>query len=169
MKEIIDKIIHHSGIHRDLKDPITPEGFVLQGMACLLELQRGMNDQTSSVPDMFRDVWEFHKKFGLDIAFKNGLPEDLKKFRIKCMREEISEYTRAKSKEDRLDALIDLVYFALGSAALEVFDWNEAWRRVQEANMAKVRAMKPSDSKRGSNWDVVKPEGWQAPDLSGCV
>lgn len=41
--------------------------------------------------------------------------------------------------------------------------WNELWTDVQRANMSKVRAEKASDSKRGSQWDVIKPPGWQAP------
>lgn len=41
--------------------------------------------------------------------------------------------------------------------------WDELWTDVQRANMSKVRAERPSDSKRGSVWDVVKPAGWIAP------
>lgn len=40
----------------------------------------------------------------------------------------------------------------------------EAWIEVQRANMSKIRAARPSDSKRGSAFDVVKPPGWTAPD-----
>jgi predicted HAD superfamily Cof-like phosphohydrolase len=49
------------------------------------------------------------------------------------------------------------------------WDFEEGWRRVHAANMAKVRAERPGDSKRGSTFDVVKPEGWTAPDLSDLV
>lgn len=41
--------------------------------------------------------------------------------------------------------------------------WDEMWIDVQRANMSKVRAEKASDSKRGSQWDVVKPKGWTPP------
>jgi len=48
-------------------------------------------------------------------------------------------------------------------------DFVEAWERVHRANMSKVRAEKTGDSKRGSTFDVVKPSGWTAPDLTDLV
>jgi hypothetical protein len=46
------------------------------------------------------------------------------------------------------------------------FNFEEAWRRVQEANMQKVRTARVVDSARGSTFDVVKPEGWTPPVLA---
>lgn len=44
--------------------------------------------------------------------------------------------------------------------------WNfpEAWGRVHKANMAKERATCAEDSKHGSAQDIIKPEGWTAPN-----
>ncbi len=47
--------------------------------------------------------------------------------------------------------------------------WNELWDDVQRANMAKERALRPEDSKRGSKWDVIKPEGWVPPRTAALV
>ncbi len=47
--------------------------------------------------------------------------------------------------------------------------WDEMWADVQRANMSKVRAERPSDSKRGSTWDVIKPVGWVAPNTDGIL
>ena len=48
--------------------------------------------------------------------------------------------------------------------------WEAGWDEVQRANMAKVRAAEDgSDSKRGSSWDVVKPDGWRDPDLEAVL
>lgn len=74
-----------------------------------------------------------------------------------------------RSKEIQFDSLIDLVYVALGTAYLHGFDFEEGWRRVHEANMKKVRVKRLEDSKRGSEYDVVKPRGWLPPDLSDLV
>lgn len=122
---------------------------------------------------MFKDIKEFHLKFGLTYA---GPPKALDKqaatFRMDFMDEELCEYVKATSEGDlegQLDALVDLVYVALGTAYMQGFDFEEAWRRVHAANMQKVRANKLSDSKRGSLYDVVKPEGWTPPDLSDLV
>uniref|UniRef100_A0AAU8GH05 Nucleotide pyrophosphohydrolase n=2 Tax=unclassified Rosemountvirus TaxID=2738372 RepID=A0AAU8GH05_9CAUD len=66
----------------------------------------------------------------------------------------------------------------LASLVNHIFVWcannnwpfDEAWDEVQKANMAKERA-KPdaSDSKHKSGQDIVKPEGWTAPDIHKVV
>lgn len=125
------------------------------------------------VQNLFEDIREFHVKFGLEY---NGhprlLPEDVSDFRKKFMQEELDEYLEGEELDDKekmLDALVDLVYVAIGTAYFHGFDFNEAWRRVQEANMAKVRCERPGDSLRGTTWDVIKPPGWQPADLSDLV
>lgn len=124
-------------------------------------------------PDMFEDVEEFHAKYG--IAYY-GPPNEmsllLQRTRIGHMLEELNEYTSSVMMDDlegALDALVDLIYVALGTAHLHGFDFNEAWKRVHHANMQKVRAACPEDSKRGVDFDVVKPKGWEAPDLADLV
>ena len=58
-----------------------------------------------------------------------------------------------------------MAYHAYITAVFMRLPWQEGWKLVQEANMAKVRAqMDGSDSTRGSRWDVIKPKGWRAPD-----
>jgi predicted HAD superfamily Cof-like phosphohydrolase len=133
---------------------------------------------------MANDIISFHHKFGLVYdGPPRILPDDLRKFRVKFMQEELDEYNKAdcssievdgefieltpqEQREAELDALVDLVYVALGTAYLQGFNFAEAWRRVHTANMAKVRAERPEDSKRGSGFDVIKPEGWTAPNHS---
>jgi predicted HAD superfamily Cof-like phosphohydrolase len=44
--------------------------------------------------------------------------------------------------------------------------FDELWKQVHAANMRKVRAEVPSDSKRGSTFDVVKPPGWVSPEAA---
>jgi predicted HAD superfamily Cof-like phosphohydrolase len=68
------------------------------------------------------------------------------------------------------DGLIDLVYVAYGTAHFMGYPWTKGWRLVQRANMAKVRAnADASNSLRGHALDVVKPEGWKAPDIAGLL
>jgi predicted HAD superfamily Cof-like phosphohydrolase len=119
----------------------------------------------------FQDVKDFHEKFGLEYCGRpRHLPVDTMEFRLKFLGEELQEYALSVTLEDQLDALVDLVYVALGTAYLHGFDFDEAWCRVHAANMKKVRAAPDgSDSKRGSSHDVVKPPGWQPPDLSDLV
>jgi predicted HAD superfamily Cof-like phosphohydrolase len=124
--------------------------------------------------DPFADIIDFHEKFQLIYSGKpRRLPDDLSEFRIKFLKEELQEYIRAVDLDDfpdQLDALVDLAYVTLGTAYLHGFNFNEAWRRVHRANMMKIRAMRPEDSTRGNHrFDIVKPKGWTAPDLTDLV
>jgi predicted HAD superfamily Cof-like phosphohydrolase len=140
--------------------------------------------------DFVGDIEDFHKKF--DITYRGPpryLPEDLLHFRLKFMAEELCEYAsvldvtksliqaalieksdaRLTLLHDEFDALIDLVYVAIGTSHLQGFKFREGWARVHRANMAKRRATSSTDSTRGHIADVVKPEGWTPPSLTDLV
>jgi predicted HAD superfamily Cof-like phosphohydrolase len=146
----------------------------------------------------FNDVGEFHYKFGLpsvsherDGATPREVPAEMLEFRLKFLLEELLEfldgagyklgvndvgYVIAKTDgverdhAQMFDALLDLVYVAMGTAHFFGYPWQVGWAAVQRANMNKVRAKEDaSDSKRGSSFDVVKPEGWTAPDIAAIL
>lgn len=116
------------------------------------------------------DIQDFHQKFGLEyVGPPRFLPPDVHEFRLKFMKEELNEYDEAyhaRNMHDQFDALIDLAYVLFGTNHLHGFPFAAGWRLVHSANMAKVRAERAEDSKRGSKFDVVKPPGWVAPDLT---
>lgn len=148
-------------------------------------------DDVEDVPNFMADVAHFHEHFGLEYLGKPRiLPPELHSFRDKFAREEIDEYNEEYSKltdalerqDDRditnslelqLDALCDAMYVILGTAYLQFGTkaFYEAWKRVQLANMRKVRAEASGDdrSKRDAKFDVVKPDGWVAPDHRDLV
>lgn len=118
---------------------------------------------------MFKDIRDFHERFGLAYdGPPRKLPEDVVAFRWKFLNEELNEYKQGLLNEDleqQFDALIDLVYVALGTAYLSGFPFEEGWKIVQECNMAKVKAGPNGEgSKRGSPHDVIKPPGWVGPE-----
>jgi predicted HAD superfamily Cof-like phosphohydrolase len=133
------------------------------------------------------DIRQFHEKFDLRYdGPARRLPDGLAAFRCKFLLEETKEYTTAsremedasidcdilahdQAMENAFDALIDLVYVALGTAYLHGFDFDAGWDRVHAANMKKVRAASATDSKRNSRHDVVKPEGWEPPVLKDLL
>ena len=129
--------------------------------------------------DPVRDVDAFFEKFKL--AYKGKprlLPIDHSQFRVNLLQEELREYVvHSQSRahptaalEGMLDSLVDLVYVALGTAHLHGFDFREAWRRVHDANMDKVRASLGRVGPRGdAQFDVIKPEGWEAPSHTDLV
>jgi len=145
--------------------------------------------------EMFQDIAEFHRAFNLEYRGKpRTIPADLDLFRTKFMGEELAEYittdkdglasieacisfTRNSTRPHevpslakKFDALIDLVYVALGTAYLHGFPFDLGWRRVHEANMKKVRsAATGNGADRGGSNDVVKPPGWAPPVLDDLV
>jgi len=124
-------------------------------------------------PDLIKDIDQFHKKFGFEKNEKVGIPDnnELVNFRTSFLMEELAEYTQAITKKDAagaLDALVDIVYIALGTAWLFNLPFDKAWNEVQKANMSKVRA-KSKSKKRGTAFDVIKPQGWVAPNIERIV
>ena len=122
----------------------------------------------------YDDVKVFHFAMGLPLpGSPQLLDRETRKFREKFMHEELDEFHGACANYDlagAADALVDLVYVAMGTAAMMGLPWQELWDEVQRANMAKQRALPDgSDSKRGSSLDVVKPMGWQPPDIKGVL
>ena len=123
--------------------------------------------------DLIKDIDQFHKKFGFEKNEKVGIPDnnELVNFRTSFLMEELAEYTQAITKKDAagaLDALVDIVYIALGTAWLFNLPFEKAWNEVQKANMSKIRA-KSKSKKRGTSFDVIKPKGWEAPNIERIV
>jgi len=137
----------------------------------------------------FDAVGEFHRKFDLPVsggrAPRELTPQEVD-FRLKFLVEELLEIADALgfdmevgyrpkpgAKQDvprAFDGLLDLVYVALGTAHMGGWPWAEGFREVQRANMSKVRAKQDgSDSTRGSSLDVVKPVGFQPPNIMNVL
>ena len=122
---------------------------------------------------LIKDIDAFHKKFGFEKNSTVSIPEDneLVNFRTSFLLEELTEYTQAITKKDTaaaLDALVDIVYIALGTAWLFNLPFEKAWQEVQRANMSKIRT-KSKSKKRGTSFDVVKPKGWIPPDIEQII
>lgn len=84
-------------------------------------------------------------------------------FRRDCMREELDEMDKAYTNmrlDEIGDALVDLVYFAHGTALHMGLPWDQMWDEVHSANMKK----KLGQTKRGFALDASKPREWKAPD-----
>src|SRR5210317_2146344 len=122
---------------------------------------------------LLKDIDTFHKKYKFEKNDKVGIPEDneLVNFRTSFLMEELAEYTQAITKKDSaaaLDALVDIVYIALGTAWLFNLPFEKAWKEVQRANMSKIRA-KSKSKKRGTAFDVIKPKNWKTPDIEQVI
>ena len=150
--------------------------------------------------DNYRDVGEFHRRFHLAHANDKTAPRlidhALVEYRLRFLHEELEELEEGYTKRDLAkiaDALVDLVYVALGTAHLHGLPWQALWREVQRANMTKERcegdhpwvtcpvggvcaewcpgpscchrcdAPRHKHSLRGNVNDVIKPPGWRPP------
>lgn len=119
------------------------------------------------------DISEFHTKFSVPVSNKPELMNtEMLNFRLKFLGEELDEFEEAHDEGDLakcLDALVDLVYVAIGTADIMGLPFNQAWHEVHKANMAKQRAEHPNQSKRGTQYDVIKPPGWTPPDIEKVI
>lgn len=112
----------------------------------------------------FYKVKEFHEKFFHPIANKPAmLSFDKIATRVSWMLSEIQELKKAETIHDQADALIDLMYFAVGTFVEMGVYPEKLFNIVHDANMKKLWPdgkphYRPEDGK------VIKPEGWQAPD-----
>jgi hypothetical protein len=132
------------------------------------------------------------------------ITEELLKFRLKFLEEELIELAQSMhfarlakpgggdmigvsvDHPHAFDALLDLVYVALGTAHLLGYPWQAGWEAVQAANMAKERCAinhvwsqnddgtccdqpRWKHGTRGSTFDVLKPPGWTPPDIAAVL
>lgn len=110
-------------------------------------------------------VKEFHKAFNHPVAEKPKYMSMKRALsRYKWMKEEIDEFIEATKNNDiyeQVDAMIDNIYFALGTLVEMGVEPEEIFEIVQNANMAKLwKDGKPRYNKDGK---VIKPKGWQDP------
>ena len=115
----------------------------------------------------FQEVREFHQKFGHPTSdFPVSLTEDRAKKRYTWILEEMNEFLTAVKEKDiveQADAMIDTIYFALGTLVEMGVQPDALFRIVQHANMSKLWY----DGKHHYNemGKVIKPEGWENPHM----
>lgn len=106
----------------------------------------------------FEELLEFAKGCGISVHARDsrgGIPLSSKTLSFTQHPDNIMP----QDIDEQADALIDLVYVAMGTAVMMGLPWQQLWDDVQRANMSKVRGM----TKRGHAIDVTKPEGWVGP------
>lgn len=121
----------------------------------------------------FHDVIDFHNKYGLVYTGKvRPLDKSTQAYRIHFLEEELKEFIQSANLDDTVgmaDALIDIVYVAMGTAYMMGLPWQKLWDEVQRTNMNKIRATDANQSKRKNLLDVIKPEGWEPPNLKAII
>lgn len=117
---------------------------------------------------MIFDVQDMLHKFGQSTdKMTDYQREAFLQFRIAFMQEEINEMKSADCPEDVVDAIIDLMYVAIGTLELFKVDTQLAWDTVHDANMAKIPGFNENRPNEFGFPDLIKPAGWKPPCHKG--
>ncbi len=137
------------GVKRPL-DTVRPEGL-------------DQSSVRSGLDQCLEKVVEFQVRFENPVS-KSPRPmaEDRLLIRARYISDEVIELAGANELEDQCDALIDIIYFALGGFAELGVEPQRIFEIVHEANMAKLfedgrPRHRPTDGK------VAKPPHWKDP------
>lgn len=87
-------------------------------------------------------------------------------FRFGFLKEELRELQDSHAQSDldgQVDALIDLIYVAVGTLGEMGVTVQPTWDEVQRANMRKRRGEKSTRS-GSAGYDAVKPDDWTGPN-----
>ena len=106
-----------------------------------------------------------HQMFMLASGQTTGI-ENIDQYRLyhNLIKEEVQELEDSTTREDDVDALVDILVVTIGALHSIGVDIEGAWNEVHRSNMAKVDAgtgvvLRREDGK------ILKPEGWQPPNL----
>ncbi len=110
----------------------------------------------------WESVKDFQIKFGHPVSnVPIMMQPDRAKKRYSWMLEEINEFIAAEDIVEQADAMIDLMYFALGTLVEMGIKPDELFKIVHNANMSKLW----EDGKPHYNSDgkTIKPATWEDP------
>ena len=113
----------------------------------------------------FKDIDTFHTACDQEPSEANY------KMYLTLIDEEMGELIDAVTANDRveqLDALVDILVVTMGAIRAGGFDGEGAWREVMNTNFAKIDPDTGKVRKR-EDGKVLKPEGWQPPNLAQFV
>ena len=106
-----------------------------------------------------------HQMFMLASGQTTGIENvDQYKLYYSLIKEEVQELDESSTREDDVDALIDIMVVTIGALHSIGVDIEGARKEVHGSNMAKID---PSTGKviRREDGKILKPEGWQPPNL----
>ena len=113
----------------------------------------------------FQAVKEFHQAFGHPVSeVPVSLTEERASKRYAWLLEEINEFLAAAKEQDiveQADAMIDTIYFALGTLVEMGVKPGGLFDIVQKANMSKL--WPDGTPHYNESGKVIKPEGWENP------
>ena len=116
--------------------------------------------------DWTADVGEFHRHINYrESKFSTAVIASATQMkRVSYMQEELSEYCQGVAEADvgkAADAIIDLIYYAVGTLRAMGIDPRPVWDEVHKANMTK--------SSNPAAWKNCDKTDWRKPDIRGAI
>lgn len=116
----------------------------------------------------FKDQERFMTACDQSVSRNNQDQFDLYLNLIKEEVAELQEAVDANDKVEQLDALTDILVVTIGAIHSMGADGEGAWNEVMRTNFAKIDPVTGKVRKR-EDGKVLKPEGWQPPNLKPFV
>ena len=113
----------------------------------------------------FKDIDTFHTACDQEPSVENYI------MYLDLITEEYNELKEALEANDRveqLDALVDILVVTMGAIRAGGFDGVGAWNEVMRTNFAKIDTQTGKVRKR-EDGKVLKPEGWEPPQLAKFI
>lgn len=117
--------------------------------------------------DWWNQVLDFHRACNIFIGTTPAIPNKKRiDLRFRIIEEEYNEMLEARDKGDLValaDGMADVIVTVLGTAIEYGIDLRPIMNEVNRTNLAKAGGPRREDGK------ILKPEGWQPPDVKGCL
>ncbi|HUW45932.1 MAG TPA: hypothetical protein VMW50_09085 [Dehalococcoidia bacterium] len=112
------------------------------------------------------DIAQMHDKFWSNVKLKPSVCDKATLLaRADFLQEELDEFRRAVENGDyleQIDALVDLVVVAKGTAVMMGLRWKWHWDEVHRANL--MKEVGANKKRPDMPFDLVKPKGWIGPN-----
>jgi len=112
----------------------------------------------------FKDQEKFMQACDQSVGYLNTDQFNLYLNLIKEEANELMDAVIANDTVEQLDALIDILVVTIGAIHSMGADGEGAWNEVMRTNFAKIDAETGKVRKR-EDGKVLKPQGWQPPEL----
>lgn len=107
-------------------------------------------------------VRQFHLAFGIPVSrAPKGISVKRRRFRAKLLREEVREFVRAENLVEETDALLDIIYLALGGLVELGVKPAIPFKIVHRSNLAK--RWPNGTRRRNRSGKPLKPPQWVSP------
>lgn len=111
--------------------------------------------------------WQLAAGAAIPVKPPKTISAELRERYEKMFAEEIKEFEDSASRVDSLDLAADLIIYAMSFAAECGFSANQVTSAIDRAIAANEAKRFPDGTyHRNEYGKIIKPEGWQAPDLS---